>query len=611
MLQQIRDRSQSMIAKVIVGAVIVALALFGIESLVNLFTQGSDNVAEVNGEGISRQAVETEVQRAIRSGQVPADQESEVRKQVIEQLVSQSLLDQYAADGGLYLSDGQLDQVIVNRPEFQDQDGKFSPDLFRNRLASAGYTPLAFRRQLKQDLQRQQIQQGLAESEFLLPSERRQLVALQNQTRTFRYVTLTPDDLEQPVSVTDQEVEDYYQAHQAQFKRPEQVQLNYVVLDQAALADDVKVDEQALRQAYEQRKSEAPRRIAHIMVSFGDKRTRKEAKARLEKVRQRLDQGESFTKLAAEYSDDKTTADKGGKLGVISRGIFGQAFEDAAFSLKPGQVSDIVATDNGLHLLKATGIDIPDFNAMRDSLRQKLAMQKAEERFNEKAQRLIDESFSADDLASVAKDLGLEVQHSDWVSRDSADGVLAEPGVMDAAFKPEVLEQGYNSDVIELDDQRRLVLRVADHRPATTLPLDDVRDQVRSAVTAEKTRNALSERAAQLAGALEAGKAPSLDWQQAEAVTRRPQKSEVPQAVIDQAFRLPRPSEAGQPVYGRAMLDPDVALIALDQVTTPDGQDGSDRQAALAARLAERLRAQAAIQGLLEALRDKATIERL
>ncbi|WP_136067947.1 SurA N-terminal domain-containing protein [Modicisalibacter radicis] len=607
MLQHIRDRSQSMAAKVIVGAVIVTLALFGIESLVGLFSQSSDDVAEVNGESISRQAVEMQVQRAIRSGQVPPDQERQLRNQVTDQLITQQLLDQYAERGGLYISSEQIDRMIVNRPEFQDQDGNFSADIFRNRLSSAGYTPQSFRQQLQRDLLRQQVQQGLAVSEFVLPGERAQLSALRNQRRSFRYYTLGRDDLNAPVSVDEQDIQAYYDRHQDRFQRPEQVKLNYVVLDQATLAEGIEVDEQALRSAYAERQAQAPRRISHIMVSFGDERTREQARQRLQQVRERLQGGEDFAQLADEYSDDTTTAGKGGALGVINRGFFGEEFEDAAFSLEQGQVSDIVETDNGLHLLKATGVDLPAFDEMRSELHDQAAMEQAQDRFNELAQRLIDESFAAEDLASVAEDLGLKLHSSDWVSRNDVSGVLAEPGVMEAAFQPDVLEEGYNSDVIELDDQRRMVLRVADHREATTLPLEEVRGQVRAAVEAEAVHQALSDRATELAEALEAGRQPSLDWTVVDSVTRRSVDDSVPEAVVTQAFRLPRPSPEGT-TYGKADAPQGVALIALDSVS--EGELGADDSSSASALMAERLRVQAAIQGLLQSLRDEAEIER-
>lgn len=608
MLQHIRDRSQSMAAKVIVGAVIVTLALFGIESVVGLFTSGSDNIAEVNGAPITRQQVEMEVQRAIRSGQVPPEQADAVRSQIIDQLVTQRLLDQYAEQGGMYASEAQLDRLIVNLPEFQDQSGAFSADLFRNRLASAGYTPLSFRAQLKTDMVRQQVQQGLAASSFMLDSERQRLLALQRQTRTFRYHTLTSDDLQSPIEVTQDQLQAYYDGHQQQFLRPEQVRVEYVVLDQAEIAEEIDVDEQALHDAYDERQTSAEPRVSHIMVTFGDQRTRAEAEARLQEVQDRLAAGESFAALAAEYSDDATTADSGGDLGIITRGFFGDAFEDAAFSLDQGEVSDIVETDNGLHLLKVTELSVPSFEDVRDELHDEVALAQAESEFNERAQRLIDESFAADDLASVAKSLGLTLQESDWNSRGEASGVLSEPGVMDAAFSPDVIEEGYNSEVIELDAERRLVLRVAEHREETTLALEDVRQQVRNAVVEEATQEALRQRAAELAAALRNGEELGLDWQRVESVSRQ-QSADVPEPIMREAFRLPKPQQDGV-VYGRATTERGVALIALSEVSA--GEVASDGQVdAFVVQLAQRLRVQAAIQGLLDDLRATAEIERL
>ncbi|GAB2797954.1 SurA N-terminal domain-containing protein [Halomonas shantousis] len=604
MLQRIREGSQGWIAKVIVGAIIVTFAFFGVESLVGLFSASSDAVATVNGEDIKRQEVELQVQRSIRSGQVPPEQERELRAEVIDQLISRTLLEQYAQEGGMTLSEAQLDQIIVGLPEFQDQNGRFSSELFRNKLASAGYTPLSFRQELRVDMLRQQLQQGLAQAAFVLPSERERLAALQNQARDFRYAVLGRDDLSSPVEVSDEEAQAYYASHQQAYQRPEQVRLRYIVLDKADLAEGIEVSEEQLREAYTAELREAPRRVSHIMVSFGEERSREEARGVLQEVQQRLAEGADFAELAAEYSDDAATAESGGDLGVINRGFFGEAFENAAFGLQKGQVSQIVETENGLHLLKVTGLEIPPYEEMQDQLAERVRLAAADDVFNERAQQLIDESFAADDLASVAEDLDLTVQESDWVSRDDASGVLAEPGVMDAAFTPDVLEEGYNSEVLELDDQRRMVLRVAEHRPATTLPLEEVEQQVRSAVEQNKAREALMEQAATAVAALRNGESPDLDWRQVQGATRQGAQ-EVPQAVLAEAFRLPHPQD--DPTYGTTQMSDGVAVVALTAVN-----EGSSNEEinGFVVQLAERLRAQTAIQGLNATLRQDAEIER-
>ncbi|ATJ82712.1 SurA N-terminal domain-containing protein [Halomonas beimenensis] len=605
MLQSIRDRSRSWGAKILVGAVVVTMALFGVESLVGLLGSDGEEVASVNGEPITRQQLELEVQRAIRSGQVPPEQERQLRAQMLDALITDRLLTQYAEEGGLHLSEAQLDALIVGLPEFQDGEGRFDRDLFRNRLASAGFTPLSFRQQLRQDMKRRQLQQGLAASEFSLESEQERLAALQRQARTFRHHALVPADLEGEIEVSDAELRDYYEAHAEDYQRPEQVRLAYVVLDRQAMAEDLEVEEEALREAWRAEASDADRRVSHIMVTFGDERTREEAEARLETVKSRLAEGEAFADLAAEFSDDGSTAGAGGDLGVISRGFFGEAFEEAAFALREGQVSDIVETDNGLHLIQVTELDRPAFDEARDRLARQVALERVRDAFNDKAQRLIDESFAAEDLASVADGLGLELQVSDWVGRDGAEGVLAEPGVMRQAFSPDVLEEGFNSEVVELDEDRRLVLRVRDHREATTLPLEEVRDQVAAAVTAQKTREALQARADEMLAALRRGESLGLDWQRVEGLSRQGEADLAP-AVVEAAFRLPHP-EADDTVYGRADVGERVVLIALEEVTPgePNAQIES-----FVANMAERLRAQAAVTGLLTHLREQAEITR-
>jgi peptidyl-prolyl cis-trans isomerase D len=605
MLQSIRDRSRSWGAKIIVGAVVVTMALFGVESLVGLFGGGGDEIAKVNGEPITRQQLELEVQRAIRSGQVPPEQERALRAQMLDQLITDRLLTQYAEEGNMHLSEEQLDQIIVSLPEFQDQQGRFDSDLFRNRLASAGYTPTAFRAELRVDMKRQQLQQGLAFSDFTLPSEQQTLAALQRQSRSFRYYPLSTDLVEDEVEVTEEALERYYAENAERYRRPEQVRLEYVIIDRQELADEVEIDEAELRDTWLERTRDADRRIAHIMLTFNGERSRDEAEADLEAVRQRLADGESFADLAAEVSDDTVSAEQGGDLGVISRGFFGESFDEAAFTLEEGEVSGIVETENGLHLLTVTGLEREPFESMRDELRREQALSRVSGEFNERVQRLIDESFAADDLQSVADDIGLELQVSDWVSRDGAEGVLSEPGVMSQAFSADVLEERFNSEVIELDGDRRMVLRVADHRAATTLPLEEVRDQVEASVAARLRRDALLGLADERVQALADGESLDLDWQQAEGVVRQETQG-LSRSLVDAVFRLPVP-EGDTPVYGRAVDGDRVVLIALERVE--EGEvDAQVEQ--FVASMAERLRAQAAIQGLLDDLRDKAEVRR-
>jgi peptidyl-prolyl cis-trans isomerase D len=605
MLQSIRDGSRSWGAKIIIGVMVAAMALFGVESLFSVFGSDPNEVASVNGEPIMRQQVELEVQRALRSGQVPPEQERALRNDMLDQLITQSLLRQYAEDGGFYVSDAQLDQMIVTLPEFHDQDGRFSAEIFRNRLAGAGYTPLSFREELRMDIKRQQLQQGLAFSDFSLANEEQRLADLQGQQRDFRYVMLDANDAAYEVEVTEEQMQAYYDANQERFERPEQVRVEYVVIDRQAMAEDIAVDESELRAAWREQNRDANRRVSHIMVTFGSERGREEAQQLANEALADLSRGESFADTAVRFSDDTASAEQGGDLGVISRGFFGDAFDDAAFALGVGETSQVVEMDGAFHILQVTELDAPSFEEQRDRLAQEVALREVNDDFNRQVHRLIDESFAADDLQSVADDLGLTLNESDWLARGEGEGALSEPGVLDEAFSADVLEEGYNSEVIELDNDRRLVLRVAEHRDATVLPLDEVRDEVEQAVAAQQRQEALQEQAAELIALLRAGDAVELEWLEANNVSRQ-SDSTLPQVLIREVFRMPHPEE-GDSVYRAVTLPQGVAVVALDSVN--EGQ-ADEQMNAFVSQMAEQLRAQAIIQGLIDDLRSDARIER-
>lgn len=606
MLQSIRDGSRSWGAKIIIGVMVAAMALFGIESLFGLFGNDPDEVASVNGQPIMRQQVELEVQRALRSGQVPPEQERALRSDMLDQLITQQLLSQYAEEGGFAVSEEQLDQLIVSLSEFHDQDGRFSAEVFRNRLASAGYTPLSFREELRVDIQRQHLQQGLAFSDFSLPQEQERLAELQRQQRSFRYIILDEDDVEAEIAVSEDDLQAYYDAHQERYERPEQVRLEYVLVDRQTMAEGRDVEEEALRDAWREQNRNADRRVSHIMITFGDERTREEAQELAETAREALNSGESFAETALRYSDDTASAEEGGDLGVISRGFFGENFDEAAFGLEEGDVSQPVELDSAFHIIQVTDIQGPTFEEQRDELAREVALGEVEDEFNQRVQRLIDESFAADDLQSVADELNLTLQESDWLARDdTAEGVLSEPGVMSAAFSNDVLEEGYNSEVIELDQDRRLVLRVAEHREATLLPLDEVRGEVEASVVAEQQQQEVLEEAQALVAELREDQQVDVDWQEANNVSRQAD-TVVPQLIVQAAFRMTRPEE-GESVYRTVELPQGVAVVALDSVS--DGEV-DEQMETFVSQMAEQLRAQSVLQGLIDDLRSDADIER-
>ncbi|MFC0268502.1 SurA N-terminal domain-containing protein [Kushneria aurantia] len=610
MLQQIRDRAQGWGAKIIVALIALTFTFFGAESLVSYFGSGAsgNNAATVNGESISRQTLQTEVSRAIRSGRVPPDQQEQAQQAILDSLITREVVDQYAREGGMAFTDRQLDQMLVNRQEFQDSQGRFSAEIFRNRLNSAGFTPDAFRQQLQEDMLAQQLQNGLIAATFVLPSEAKQLAALRFQQRSFRYTRLTDADLQQPIELDEQQLRDWYQSHQQQFQRPEQVQLAWIELNRNQLPQsDQSIDEAQLQQLYDQRRANAPRQVSDIIVRYGDQRSREEAQARVEEIRSRLANGADFAELAREYSDDPSTASRGGSLGTVNEGIFGNAFDQAVNSTAPGDVAT-VEDDGYFHVLRVDGIDIPPFDQMRDELAAEVRQQRSGERFQQLAQQLSDQSFSADDLQSVADNLGLELHRSGWVDRNADDTdqkILTEPGVMEAAFSNEVLNDGYNSEPIELGDDRRVVLRVLDHREATTLAFDEVRDQVRQAALESRRQQLLAQRADDIVSQLRQGDTPAgVEWSEAQNITRDG-GGDLPAALVSAAFTIAHPQGEGTS-FGHQVVNGDQVVFAIDSVSA----DPSDQQLANLTEQLWNLRSRENVSDVTGALRNEADISR-
>ncbi|MCX2523062.1 SurA N-terminal domain-containing protein [Larsenimonas rhizosphaerae] len=608
MLQHIRDRAQGWIAKVIVALIAITFTFFGVESIVSVFTQDSNDAATVNGESISKQAVNLQLQRGIRSGQIPPDQEGQARSQILDQLITRSLLRQYAEEHGLVFTRAQADQLIVQLPEFQDQNNHFSKERFVQSLNNAGFSPGSFRRQLEDDMLITQLQQGLAGSSFVLPSEVKAVSDLQNQTRTFRYALLGPDDLNAPVSVSDEDITAYYKAHQDQFMRPQQVRLNYLLLDRDALASRQDVSDDALEKAYQAQRSKAPKRVSDIVISINDERTAEQAHALADDIEKKLADGGDFAALARQYSSDKSSADKGGDLGVITEGIFGDTFDRTVSSLSEGDVSAPVKLDNAYHILRVTHVDIEDFDSMKAALRKQVQKDEASSRFDELAQKLKDESYSAPDLKSVAEALNLPLKHSEWLGRNNDDALLGNQDVMEAAFSQDVLNtsdisQGYNSDVIELDDDHRLVIRVADWRPEETLPQSDVAGRIRTILTRQRQQAALKDEASRVTASLKAGKpVSSINWQQADSVGR--QSDQVDDGVLKAAFTLPHP-DSNSTVYAHRPVGQSQVIIGLSKVGSTSGSDNSND---FTRSMAERVMTQSIVSGLTASLRDKADI---
>ncbi|HCP21186.1 SurA N-terminal domain-containing protein [Marinobacter nauticus] len=616
MLQDIRDNAQSTIAKVIVGLLIISLSIWGMDAIIGGFT-GEPEVATVNGQDITEReflrTVQMESQQRLMQMENPDQSlldEDQIRRDVLDALIREAVLTQDAQSQGLELTDADIDSLITQMPQFQ-VDGQFNRDRFVATVRNLGMGVAEFRESMRKNYVVNQIRAAIVQTGVVAPENAAHLLAIQNQTRDFRVLTLDGSSVQDKVDVTEADVQAYYDENRDQFRQPEQVDAAYITLSQGALAESIEVSEDEVRAYYEERAEEyarEERRAAHILVEAGD-----EGQATLATIQQRLEDGESFAVLAEEYSVDTVSAQEGGDLGFAGRGVYDEAFEDALFGLEEGEVSGPVETSFGLHLIKLEEVrrsDVPAFDELREDLRLELARTKASERFAEVRSQLADAAYAADDLASPAEELGLEIRVVEGVSRDGGAAPFDHAGLVRQLFSEDVLEGGYNTELIDVGDNVSVVARVREYHEPRQLELADVEPEIRRILERTETRDALAARVDELVAQLESGtSADELgagEWQQFEDQGRS--VSGLSPRVVQEVFSMARP-DGDSPTVGRAVTADQAAVIVLTGVNEGEvDQEGAEYQQLM--RFLAQLEGQREYTAYQQYLRNTAEVER-
>jgi peptidyl-prolyl cis-trans isomerase D len=387
-------------------------------------------------------------------------------------------------------------------------------------------------------------------------------------------------DFSSAVEINDQLLQDYYNSNTNQFVSPETVSVDYVQLTAADIAKTVVVADADLQAYYDANparyKTEERRRVSHILLESAEENA--EIKSKAEALVAQLQQGVDFAELAKKESADTFSAEKGGDLDFIEKGVMDAEFEKAAYALaKTGDLSPVVKTEFGYHIIKLTDIQPGSTKAFADVKEQILATvkeEKAAEKFIELQQLLGEKSFEiADSLQEAAEAVGSKVVTVPAFSRSAAPAELTAPKVLDTVFSGDFISAGVNSDVIEVAPQQVVVVRVNSHQPETTKKLEEVKEQVKAAVVATKSAELAKAKAEALLAEVVAGKslsdvaaAAKLTLESKAAVTRF--GGDIDSDIRTKAFELAKPSEA-QPVTV-AMLNlasGDAALVAVTKVT--------------------------------------------
>lgn len=585
MLQSIREHTQGWIAGTIISIIILSFALWGIHSY---FVGGTNNtvVAEVNGVEITREQLTVAYDRLRRQVQAQtgsssallAKDEAALKDRALQALINIELLKQASTAQGFQISNRQIDNYLQSMPEFQ-VDGQFSVDRFQEILSSTLLSTSEFLDLIKTSLLIDQPKLGIILTSFAMPNETDYTIALVNQERDISYINIPLQYfLSQPTAISPEKVKTYYDQHQSDFMTPEQLNVEYIELSLKDLSTKINPTDTMLKSFYNENINSYTQpmawKLADIEVNIPANATPDDivqAQNKADAVYQVIQKGGDFSKIAQDY-----VVNLNGQDWMTLNQVPAELQKAAADLNKPGQVSAPIKTSKAFIILKAVDIKEPkieSFDAVKDKVRDTYVHQHAEDKFAELRDQLADMTYEhPDSLQLAAKTLGLPIKTSELFTRDKAGKDISQyKKVRDTAFSNDVLNLQNNSDVIQLNPETVIVLRIKSHITSTLLPLTDISKQIEDKLKAEEAEMHAAQLAEIFKNRLESGMDPNklassykFTWSTGGYMGRYSTK--VDSAILDKAFRLPNPANQHKTSYGITRLPNGYAVIALKSV---------------------------------------------
>ena len=585
MLQHIRDRLTGPFVWFIVGLIVIPFAFFGIETF---RTGGGDpTVAKVGDQKITQQQFKAAYDQRLQQLQAMMGENfrqdmidrPRFRQGVLDDMIQESMLRQHVRKAGYRAADAMVFESISAIPAFQ-QDGKFSGEAYRERLAAQGYTPARFEGQLRDSLVIDQMRDGILHSGFVAPAGAAQAFRLDEQQRTLAYAAFPAAKYLAQVEVDAAAIQKRYDDRKASYQSPERMKVAYLELSLEALPPVAAPTADYLHAIYDEQKKTRfstveERKLRHILVNFGA--DQEAAKKHAAEIAEQLGKGGDFAALARANSDDPGSKNSGGDLGWVRAGQMVPKFEAAANVLKKGEVSEPVETEFGWHVIQVQDIKEARTKAFEDAevqaeLLSVYRKQDAEHRFKELSDKLEQTSFeSPNSLDAAAKATGLAVQTSDWFTRDAGAGIGATPPVRQAAFSEEVRQNGENSRPLPVGANHVVVVRKAEYEAPHPRTLEDVSAAIRDELKLEGARARAAAEAKAVQEAVAAGRTlaaaasgTKAEFKDAGAVRRS--ATGIDPKILETAFRMARPAEGKARVEQVKLMSGDIAVVAVTAV---------------------------------------------
>ncbi|MCG8370644.1 MAG: SurA N-terminal domain-containing protein [Proteobacteria bacterium] len=510
MLSQIREKFTGWIALAILGLIALTFVFVG---GANFAFIGSNYAAKVDdveiGLGRFEQAYRDQIQQNPQFAQLPDEQRFQLRRNILDQLIQQRVVDNYILSAGFQVDDDDVMRLIRQTPEFQI-DGEFDMDTYRNTLAINQLDPTTYEHAQRQTLRRYQLERAIRGSALVSPAAFRRYLNLAGEQRIVTLATLDPEETGSGVEVTDEMIAAFYDDNPTLYQQPESVDVEYVEILRSEVADSVDLTEERIVEYYESNRDlylqDAQRQARHILILFGDDETVAEDKAK--GLLARIDAGEPFEDLARSNSDDTLSAGRGGDLGALTEEQLPAALAGVVFDMREGDVAGPIRSDFGFHIVRLDAIleqGPQPLEQVRAELTAALRDEEAESLYRDLERQLSDALFDADDIRALASAVGVPVKTATGFSRRGGEPLGSDAAVVDAVFDEMLLEGGQLSEIIEIGNGRSAVVAVTDHRPATRKPLEDVRDEIAQTVRSQEAERIMAARADEMITALEGG----------------------------------------------------------------------------------------------------------
>ncbi len=587
-------RNNKKIVQIFLALITLPFAFFGVDSYVRN-AGGENDMASVGETKISipqfEQALrerQDQMRQSLGASYKPEMLNTpEARLNVLNSLVDQRLMLLEAEKNRLLTSDNALRDVISKIPSLQ-VDGKFSMDRYESALRAQGLSQPQFEARLRQDLTIQQLIGAVGDTAFVSETQADAMLRMQSEERQFAEFRVVPEQFSDKVKIETATVQKYYDDNKAMFQVAEQVKAEFLVLSLDALLAQVTVSDAEIKSWYDTHKDRfeqaEERRASHILiVTNGPDKDKAKAKAE-EALKEVQKSPAKFAELAKQYSQDPGSAQKGGDLGFFGRGMMVKAFEDSVFKQKDGEISGLVQSEFGYHIIKVTGIKagkLRSIEEVRPEIEGELKRQTASRKFAEAAEVFNNMVYEqSDSLQPAAEKFKLKIQQSNWLPKNpdpkqiAALGPLANEKILAAIFSEDAVKNKRNTEAVEIAPNTLLAARVLEYIPATLRPYDSVKVDIEKLLKAREAaamaRNSGEARLAELKN----GGEDKLAWSVLKSVSRM-QSGQVPPATMQAIFKA---DAQKLPVYAGAGVGGGYTLFKIVKVSQSDLGDTNKRK---------------------------------